>query len=173
MNKAADRYDGSLIAIKDTEASGSIQYDSGAAPGGGVFAQSYSTEEQALSNLINLLLTNKGERYMQPKFGTRIREAVFQQNTVALEDFLFSSIRDDIKFWLPYIVLKDLVVKRDVDAHSLTIQLVIQVTEQGANVVINIMADENRTVLVDVFTEDTSGLVQVGTLGSGFAGGGY
>ena len=35
----------------------------------GLFAQSYTTEEQATSNLKNLLLTRKGERPFQPEFG--------------------------------------------------------------------------------------------------------
>ena len=60
-------------AIADNYASGSI----GA---GGVFIQSYTTELQSISNLKNLLLTRKGERYMQPNFGTDIY-AVQNSNT--------------------------------------------------------------------------------------------
>ena len=35
----------------------------------GLFSLSYTTEEQSISNLKNLLLTRKGERLFQPEFG--------------------------------------------------------------------------------------------------------
>ena len=53
-------------------------YASGSVSGASVFAQSYSTEDQAISNLKNLLLTRKGERFMQPDFGTRIFDSLFE-----------------------------------------------------------------------------------------------
>ena len=37
---------------------------SGSSGGGSLFVQSYTTEVQAISNLKNLLLTRKGERYI-------------------------------------------------------------------------------------------------------------
>ena len=37
-----------------------------------IFSSTFTTEEQALSNLKNLLLTRKGERPFQPLFGTDV-----------------------------------------------------------------------------------------------------
>ena len=37
--------------------------------GRGVFNMSYNTEDQSVSNFVNLLMTRQGERYMQPEFG--------------------------------------------------------------------------------------------------------
>jgi hypothetical protein len=45
--------------------------------GNPLFKLSYTTEEQALSNLKNLLLTRKGERPFQPLFGTNIYSILF------------------------------------------------------------------------------------------------
>ena len=64
-------------------------YASGSRSGDGVFALSFSTEQQAISNLKNLLLTRKGERFMQPDFGTRIFDSLFEPNTKELEENLF------------------------------------------------------------------------------------
>jgi phage baseplate assembly protein W len=55
---------------------------------GRLFNLSYSTEEQALSNLTNLILTRQGERIMQPFFGTTLQDSLFEQN----DDLLKSSI---------------------------------------------------------------------------------
>ena len=45
---------------------------------GGAFAVNYTTLNQAKSNLINLILTKKGERLMQPEFGCDIWRILFE-----------------------------------------------------------------------------------------------
>ena len=46
-----------------------------------LFNMSFTTEDQAVSNYINLLLTRPGERYMQPNFGIGIQLYLFEPNT--------------------------------------------------------------------------------------------
>jgi phage baseplate assembly protein W len=116
--------------------------------GKGVFSLSYTTEDQAISNLTNLLLTRKGERYMQPNFGTDIYDSIFEQNTDVLADSLESSLQDDINFWLPYITLINVDVFRDVrNENALNIRIVFRVTNVGANLVINVLAQENTIIV--------------------------
>lgn len=50
----------------------------------GIFNMSRTTEDQAVSNYVNLLLTKKGERYMQPEFGVGLPFYLFEPNTPAL-----------------------------------------------------------------------------------------
>ena len=136
-------------------------YNSQPTAGGSVFVSSYTTEQQSISNLKNLLLTGKGERLMQPNFGTRIRESVFEQNTELLSDFLSSTLRSDIGLWLPYIIIDAIDITRD--EHAVTIRLSFRVTETGANLVINILANENTVVLSEVSTSQIQRLTAVGT----------
>ena len=58
----------------------------------GYFNQAFSSFEQAKSNLKNLLLTNKGERILQPNFGTGLQGLLFEQMTDNLEERLESVI---------------------------------------------------------------------------------
>ena len=51
---------------------------------GSLFKLSYTTQDQAISNLKNLLLTIRGERPMQPLFGTNIQKSLFEQITPSL-----------------------------------------------------------------------------------------
>ncbi len=118
-------------------------YASGSQGGASVFAQSYSTEEQAVSNLKNLLLTRKGERFMQPDFGTQIVDSLFEQSTVDLETSIEDGLNEDIATWLPYIILDNIIVDRRIDQHALDISLHFRVTENGANQVIKLLIDEN------------------------------
>jgi hypothetical protein len=43
-----------------------------------VFSSTYTSTEQIRSNLINFMLTNKGERYLNPNYGSNLRRYVFQ-----------------------------------------------------------------------------------------------
>tara|TARA_A100001201_G_scaffold123255_1_gene107128 strand:+ start:59 stop:679 length:621 start_codon:yes stop_codon:yes gene_type:complete len=145
-------------------------YASGSAGGGGVFVSSFSTREQAISNLINLILTEKGERYLQPNFGTNIRTVLFDNNTTQIRKKLKDSLAQDITYWLPYIKLRGISVTSSEDMHSLNIRLVVSITSVGANVVINILANENTLIASEVpLAPEEEALVQVDSFGGSTA----
>ena len=126
-----------------------LNYASGSLTGAGVFNSTYTTEDQAIHNLINLILTIKGERFMQPLFGTDVPNFVFEQNTATNRFALQESLRADIRFWLPYIILGDLEVKEGSPSspgdplHSVTIIIPFKVTENGANRTVTFFVSQN------------------------------
>ena len=79
----------------------------------GLFPQSETTLEQAGSNIKNLLLTAKGERVMQPDFGSRLRDLLFEQYTEDLTDRIKDAIEEAMSTWLPYIVISQVDVIQD------------------------------------------------------------
>ncbi len=97
-----------------------------------IFNMSYTTEEQSISNLVNLLLTKSGERYMEPNFGVGLMYYIFEQATLEMEVLLKTHIQDQIAIWMPYIVVQGLKVNSN-DEHGVNIILQFQVTEHGAN----------------------------------------
>lgn len=78
----------------------------------GIFNQSYTDREQVISNLKNLLLTRKGERIMQPEFGTDLQYYLFEQITDELEfqEKLIGEIRSALTLWMPYVSIQDVTV---------------------------------------------------------------
>ena len=72
----------------------------------GFFEQAFTSYDQAKSNLKNLLLTKKGERIMQPEFGTGLHSLLFEQADDQLEQKLEETINDAVSFWLPYITIE-------------------------------------------------------------------
>lgn len=106
-----------------------------------LFAMSITTEEQATSNYINLLLTKRGERYMQPEFGVGIQFYLFEQNVESLRLEIESEIYRQAGFWLPYIINHNIDVKPRADIpglngdseNALQIVITFSVTEAGAN----------------------------------------
>ena len=115
--------------------------------GKGVFNQSYSTEAQSISNLKNLLLTIRGERVMQPSYGTNLQRLIFEQSVDDLRTEIENELTDSINFWLPYIIINDIEITAVPDSYSIRITLTFSVTETGAEQVINILAQENALVI--------------------------
>ena len=80
--------------------------------GGTLFQPTYTSYEAAKTNLRNLLLTAKGERVMQPEFGTGLHELLFEQmEDVEFEIKLQKTITDSVNFWLPYINIDEINVE--------------------------------------------------------------
>jgi len=76
----------------------------------GYFDQAFTSFEQARANLLNLLLTKKGERMMQPEFGSGLQALLFEQATDDLAEKLQTTITANVSFWLPYINIDDIEV---------------------------------------------------------------
>jgi len=76
----------------------------------GKFKSTYTTTDQARTNLKNLLLTIKGERVFQPDFGTNLYKVLFEPNTEFLRDNIREEIKSSVSKWTPYINLKSIQV---------------------------------------------------------------
>ena len=62
--------------------------------GNAVFIPTYTTREQIKANLLNFVLTNKGERVFNPNFGGNLRTLFFQQIDDVTEDQLITIIQE-------------------------------------------------------------------------------
>jgi len=93
----------------------------------GIFAVNYTTLTQAKDNLINLILTKKGEREMQPEFGCDIHNLIFEQiveESIATD--IENSILDAVNIWLPYINVDNIIFDyddNDIDTNSIKLEL--------------------------------------------------
>jgi len=74
----------------------------------GYFRQSFQTFEQVKSNIKNLLLTKKGERVLQPDFGSGIHDLLFNPATEKFEEDVENTINRALEKWLPYVILEDI-----------------------------------------------------------------
>ena len=89
--------------------------------GEGVFNSTYTTKEQAKSNLLHVLLTEPGERLFLPTFGVGIRNLLFEQN-IKLE-LLREKISNQIDIFVPEIELVNVNVNKSPDSHLLYITI--------------------------------------------------
>jgi phage baseplate assembly protein W len=159
FNKSAINANVDRTAFKDDTNAQGRQYNQQQG-GASVFELNYTTYDQAISNLRNLLGTTKGERFMQPRFGTELRKAIFEPNTSAFQDIIEERLIEDIKFWLPYLIIEKVLISRRVS-------LVFKIDPNGANLVINVLLNENQTIVSEVSETTTINeeLVGVDTFG--------
>jgi len=76
----------------------------------GYFNQSYSVAEQVKSNINFLLRTKKGERRMNPEFGSGLWSVLFESYTDDISQIVESTIRSDIKRWMSYVNIQNIEV---------------------------------------------------------------
>jgi len=89
----------------------------------GVFNKTYSTKDQIKSNLINLLLTDKGERIMNPEFGTDLRRSLFDNMTNLNSEILRLKIIDSINIFIPEIILGEVKIEPNFDSNILNVTI--------------------------------------------------
>ena len=93
----------------------------------GIFAVNYTTLTQAKDNLVNLILTKKGERLMQPEFGCDIHNLLFEQITEeVIASGIENSILDAVNIWLPYLNINNIIFDyddNDIDTNRITLEV--------------------------------------------------
>ena len=108
---------------------------------GSGFKLNYTSLDQASANSRNLLLTNKGERIMQPDFGCDLRNTVFENITDDLITKIQDTITQNFDYWLPYIFINNLAVTPSIDENRITINLVMSLEGNQA---------DTRSVQIDI-----------------------
>lgn len=93
-----------------------------------VFNSTFTTKDQAYSNLKNLLLTYKGERIYQPNFGTDLPKVLFEPSTQELKPIVSQIILNAVDYWLPYINIVDITTVTAEDDPNLPHELKITIT---------------------------------------------
>jgi phage baseplate assembly protein W len=80
----------------------------------GILAQKTGVD-QIKADLLQLLLTNPGERVMLPTYGTPLRQLIFEPNDPTLTARARKMIVDSITTWEPRIVISDIEVSSNID----------------------------------------------------------
>lgn len=88
-----------------------------------VFNQTYTTNDQIKSNLINYVLTNRGERPLNPNFGLSLQEKLFENITPVSTTALQTYIIDGITANIPLITNLDVTIDPQPDSNSVNITI--------------------------------------------------
>jgi phage baseplate assembly protein W len=113
----------------------------------GLFSPTYSSVDQAISNLKNLLLTMKGERPHLPTFGTDLMRLIFEPSTEQLKQLVAPIITEPVNYWLPYIQIVEIVTTTAEDDPTLDHDILISIS---FNIVNSTSEDSLQTITLVV-----------------------
>ena len=99
--------------------------------GPGVFKSTYTTKDQIKSNLVNLLLTDTGERIMNPNFGTNLKRFLFEGITDNNLETLKDNILNSILSYISEITVTNIILVPNTDNNlvDLTIEYYLNISQ--------------------------------------------
>jgi phage baseplate assembly protein W len=106
--------------------------------GPGVFNRTYSTKDQIKSNVINLLLTNRGERIMNPNFGADIKDLLFEGMTDSLKTTITDRVATSFSTYIPQATLDnvDVIFSEDTNTINVTVNYTLNTSGTSDQVII-------------------------------------
>ena len=99
--------------------------------GKAVFIPTFTTRDQLKANLINYLLTNKGERVFRPMFGGDLRNLLFENILESTQNDLLTMIQNDLTRYFPTVVIKELKFENQEDRNTINFILTYQIENFG------------------------------------------
>jgi len=118
----------------------------------GYFDQSTDSFTAYRMNIINLIRTVPGERRMNPTFGCRLWNLVFEPNDDFISDKVGNIVREDISKWIPGVSVNSVEVKYLEDDTSTNLReiyklyIIVKFTIDSINQsdVVEIMMNNNK-----------------------------
>lgn len=119
-----------------------------------VFVSNFTTRDQIRSNIVNFLLTDQGEIYMNPQFGSSLRRYIFSNITnesytfqvpgkdsftnIGIED-LQANIKADLTANFPLITVQDVTITPlyDINTVSINVNYIFSGTEEELNMTVS------------------------------------
>jgi len=100
-----------------------------------VFNQTFTTIDQIKSNIINYILTNNGERVLNPNFGSNLRAQLFQNINEDMLSALEIKISNDIRKYFPNVQIQQLLLTPAYEQNAIQLVLTYSVLNNGAQTI--------------------------------------
>jgi phage baseplate assembly protein W len=83
------------------------------------FALTKTTKDALTSDLLLLLLTQKGERYYEPEYGTDLLRFIFEPNDNLVQADVEQEIKKTVSSYIPALKIDQITFNKDVDEQGL------------------------------------------------------
>lgn len=103
------------------------------------------TNEEAVKEAIkNLILTDKGERLMQPLVGGNIRAMLFENNTPATIKIIQEQVKSTIKQYEPRATLIDVIVTSSIDENTIQVAIYFYINSVDQPISVTVFLERTR-----------------------------
>lgn len=107
----------------DQEKLKTLNFNSSSLSGNIPFKLNYTTSDQLKSNVITYFSTKKGERFLNPNYGSNISNYLFEQITDNTVGNIEQLIKDELTLNFPQISLKSIEVLQSIDEQQIVVSL--------------------------------------------------
>jgi phage baseplate assembly protein W len=87
------------------------------------FTSTYTTKDQIKSNLVNLLLTDIGERVMNPNFGCNLKRYLFENINDVNAEKVKNAVLSSVGYYIPEITINSIAITPNTDYNSVDISV--------------------------------------------------
>ena len=88
-----------------------------------VFTQTYTTQDQIKSNIINYVLTDRGERIFSPNFGSNIRKSIFGNITQNSIQNIQATLQNDLSTYFSNVSFAPVEIIPNYDSNTVNIKI--------------------------------------------------
>jgi phage baseplate assembly protein W len=99
--------------------------------GRAVFNSTYTTKDATRTNLINFFLTAQNERVFNPRFGSGIRNLLFENLTQESIDIATENITQGLQIYFPQVEIRNLQLVPIYDENLVNFELKYGIRETG------------------------------------------
>lgn len=85
-------------------------------------------------NLKNLMLTEPGERIMDPEFGVGLRSIFFEQDSDVARGFISTRTQQQIQTYMPFLELRNLEIRSE--GHMFRVDLEVNIAPLGKTLIL-------------------------------------
>lgn len=103
-----------------------------------VFNTTFETSEAIKSNIVNLLLTEPGERFFNPELGTPLRTLLFENLTQQRLEIVKEVLEDKIQSFFSRVFIEDLTLQAENNSLLVSLKYSIKNTGIQDEVLVNI-----------------------------------
>lgn len=100
-----------------------LNFNSSSLVGGSPFKSNYTTSNQIKSNVVTYFSTKKGERFLNPNYGSNISNYLFDPITNNTAGNIEQLIKDELALNFPQINLKEIEILQSIDEQQIVISL--------------------------------------------------
>ena len=97
--------------------------------GTAVFNSTYLSKDAIKTNMINFFLTGTGERFLNPTFGSGLRNLLFDQLTQDKIDQIKDIIQEGLSVYFPRVVTTDMQLNASPDTNSVYFTMAYKISE--------------------------------------------
>lgn len=101
-------------------------------------------EEAVKTSIKNILLTNRGERFFNPSFGSDIRSVLFENFTSATEQILSDLVKNAINNFEPRANIIEVLVNGDPDNNQVYITIIFSIINKSEPITFEIILNRVR-----------------------------